>query len=97
MFVDLQTVAHNGRSCDFQLTTVPPCGIQNGGSHVCDATSVSPSIPADPRPGAELGHHHDRMTTWTKRQCGRGESFAESFAREHEDEIIARYQKAFRY
>ena len=31
------------------------------------------------------------MTTKTKRWCGRGESFAESFAREHEDEIIARY------
>jgi hypothetical protein len=45
----------------------------------------------------ELGHHHDRMTTKTKRWCGRGESFAESFAREHEDEIIARYQKAFTY
>lgn len=45
----------------------------------------------------ELGHHHDRMTTKRRRCCGRGESYAESYARQHEDEIIAAYQKAFRF
>lgn len=45
----------------------------------------------------ELGHHHDRMTTRSKREASRGEQYAESYAREHEDEIIRLYQKAFRY
>ena len=43
----------------------------------------------------ELGHHHDRMTTRTRRACGRGEDFAERYARRCEDEIIRRYRREF--
>lgn len=28
----------------------------------------------------ELGHHHDRMTTRSRRRCSRGEDFAENYA-----------------
>jgi hypothetical protein len=43
----------------------------------------------------ELGHHHDRMTTCTKRACARGEPYAESFAREREPLLFDRYARAF--
>ena len=42
----------------------------------------------------ELGHHHDRITSRNQR-CSRGESYAEQYARRHEDEIIRRYRKEF--
>ncbi len=42
-----------------------------------------------------LGHHHDRMTTRSRKSTARGESFAERYAREHEDEILTRYRDAF--
>jgi hypothetical protein len=45
----------------------------------------------------ELGHHHDRMTTRSQRQTARGEQYAEAYARRFEDQIIARYRKAFAF
>lgn len=41
----------------------------------------------------ELGHHHDRMTTRSKKDASRGESYAESYARRYESLIWQRYQK----
>ncbi|MDB5294186.1 MAG: hypothetical protein JWO31_169 [Phycisphaerales bacterium] len=43
----------------------------------------------------ELGHHHDRMTTRSKREASRGEPFAELYARSHGDRIWARYFDLF--
>ena len=43
----------------------------------------------------ELGHHHDRMTTRSKRRASRGESFAELYARTHGDRIWSRYFELF--
>jgi hypothetical protein len=43
----------------------------------------------------ELGHHHDRMATRSKRHAARGEPFAEQYARRHEDTIIQRYRNEF--
>ena len=39
----------------------------------------------------ELGHHVDRMTSKQRRFCGRGENFAEFWARQHEKEMLSRY------
>jgi hypothetical protein len=39
----------------------------------------------------ELGHHHDRMTTKSQRQCCRGEGYAEEYARRYGDLIWERY------
>jgi len=39
----------------------------------------------------ELGHHHDRMTTRSKKHAARGEGYAEEYAERHEDEILRRY------
>lgn len=43
----------------------------------------------------ELGHHHDRMRTRSKKRAARGEPYAESYARRHEGIIIERYVKEF--
>jgi hypothetical protein len=43
----------------------------------------------------ELGHHHDRMTTRSKRHCGRGEGFAERYALSYFDRIRERYLNEF--
>ena len=43
----------------------------------------------------ELGHHHDRMTTRSQVRTGRGEAYAESYARRHEALIWDRYWKVF--
>ncbi|MBI3849266.1 MAG: hypothetical protein HY298_03090 [Verrucomicrobia bacterium] len=43
----------------------------------------------------ELGHHHDRMTTKSKIQSSRGESFAEMYARRYGDQIFGRYTEMF--
>ncbi len=43
----------------------------------------------------ELGHHHDRMTTASKRQSARGEGYAERYAHEHSREIWESYQVEF--
>ena len=45
----------------------------------------------------ELGHHHDCMTTSSRAGTCRGEAYAERYAREREDEIIARYFNEFGY
>lgn len=45
----------------------------------------------------ELGHHHDRMTSPKRRDCTRGERFAEEYAQRHEAEIWAKYQKVFKW
>lgn len=43
----------------------------------------------------ELGHHHDRMTTKSKRQSSRGEGFAERYALNYADRIWERYLEEF--
>lgn len=43
----------------------------------------------------ELGHHHDRMDTRSKRESSRGEPYAEAYARRYEKLIFARYCEAF--
>ena len=44
----------------------------------------------------ELGHHHDRMTTQSQRWAARGETYAEQYARQFEDVILARYRREFK-
>lgn len=39
----------------------------------------------------ELGHHHDRMTTRSRKRASRGEGFAESYANIHGELIRGRY------
>ena len=43
----------------------------------------------------ELGHHHDRMTTRSKRRASRGEHFAEVYANTHAELIWSRYFTLF--
>ena len=43
----------------------------------------------------ELGHHHDRMTTKSKRKAARGESFAETYALKYADRLWADYFQEF--
>jgi hypothetical protein len=43
----------------------------------------------------ELGHHHDRMTTRSKKRASRGEGYAETYARTHGDRIWNRYCDVF--
>lgn len=43
----------------------------------------------------ELGHHHDRMTTRSKRETARGEAYAEAYARQYEKLIWSRYLECF--
>ncbi len=43
----------------------------------------------------EIGHHVDRMKTKSKRECARGEQFAEDFAFKFEKEIWDEYQNVF--
>lgn len=45
----------------------------------------------------ELGHHHDRMTTRSKRQSSRGEGFAEQYANRYTDTLWQRYFEVFGY
>ena len=42
----------------------------------------------------ELGHHHDAMTTRSKR-VARGEPYADAYARKYGDEVWQRYLKCF--
>ena len=42
----------------------------------------------------ELGHHHDRMTTRTRRGS-RGEPYAEAYAHAHAETVWTRYMDAF--
>jgi hypothetical protein len=43
----------------------------------------------------ELGHHHDLMTTRSRREVARGESYAEAYARRHADAIRESYLVTF--
>jgi hypothetical protein len=43
----------------------------------------------------ELGHHRDRMTTRSKRECSRGEPFAEGYAWDFEKLVWERYLEEF--
>jgi len=43
----------------------------------------------------ELGHHHDRMSTRSKRQASRGEGYAERYALAYTDVIWQRYLEKF--
>lgn len=45
----------------------------------------------------ELGHHHDRLTTRSKRHPARGEGYAERYAVRHEAEVWGRFCEAFNY
>jgi len=43
----------------------------------------------------EFGHHHDLMTTRSRRQCARGETYAEEYAFRYEAIIWERYLNEF--
>jgi hypothetical protein len=43
----------------------------------------------------ELGHHHDRMTTRSRRDAARGESYAETYALRYADRIWDAYEAEF--
>jgi hypothetical protein len=43
----------------------------------------------------ELGHHHDRMTTRSRRNAARGEPFAEAYAQRVLDRVWPAYARAF--
>jgi hypothetical protein len=43
----------------------------------------------------ELGHHHDRMSTKSKRRAGRGEPYAEAYAKAYTERIWVEYQNVF--
>ncbi|MEN6489011.1 MAG: hypothetical protein ABFD66_09040 [Smithella sp.] len=43
----------------------------------------------------ELGHHHDRITTKSKRRSSRGEAYAEEYARKYESLIWTDYFNRF--
>jgi hypothetical protein len=43
----------------------------------------------------ELGHHHDRMTTRSRRSAGRGEGYAEAYALRYAEGIWERYFREF--
>lgn len=45
----------------------------------------------------EIGHHHDRISTKSKRRCARGEGYAESYALKYERIIWDRYFEHFSY
>lgn len=43
----------------------------------------------------EIGHHHDRVNTKSKRRCARGENYAESYAFKYEEMIWNKYFEYF--
>jgi len=43
----------------------------------------------------ELGHHHDRINTKSKKNCDRGENYAESYAFKYEEIIWNKYFEYF--
>lgn len=43
----------------------------------------------------ELGHHHDVMSTRTKRYMSRGEGFAEAYAERHAGRVLEQYLRVF--
>ncbi|SHE78796.1 hypothetical protein [Dysgonomonas macrotermitis] len=43
----------------------------------------------------ELGHHHDRVSTKSKRKCARGENYAESYAFMYEEIIWNKFFENF--
>lgn len=45
----------------------------------------------------ELGHHHDRMTTKSRRRASRGERFAENYANRYADRLWGDYFREFRW
>ena len=45
----------------------------------------------------ELGHHHDRMTTKSKRKAARGEPYAEEYALRYEALIWERFFQVFKW
>lgn len=44
----------------------------------------------------EIGHHHDRMRTRSKKQCAEGEKYAERFAHELRARVWPEYVRRFR-
>ncbi len=45
----------------------------------------------------ELGHHHDRMSTRTKRSSARGETYAESYALRYSEQLWDAYFQVFNW
>lgn len=45
----------------------------------------------------ELGHHHDRVNTKSKKHCARGESYAETYAFKYEEIIWNKYFEFFSF
>lgn len=45
----------------------------------------------------ELGHHHDRINTKRRKDCDRGENYAESYAFKYEEIIWNKYFEYFPY
>ena len=43
----------------------------------------------------ELGHHHDQMTTKSRRESARGEPYAEAYARKYGELVWQRFVKTF--
>jgi hypothetical protein len=43
----------------------------------------------------EIGHHHDLMTTRSRKECARGETYAEEYAYRYEALIWERYLSEF--
>ncbi len=43
----------------------------------------------------EIGHHHDRINTKSRKRCGRGEKYAESYALKYEKVIWDKYFEYF--
>jgi hypothetical protein len=43
----------------------------------------------------ELGHHHDRMTSPSRKRATRGERYAEAYARTHEQVVWSHYLRTF--
>jgi hypothetical protein len=43
----------------------------------------------------ELGHHHDRMNTRSKKRASRGEPYAEEYARKYSNQIWEKYIEVF--
>lgn len=43
----------------------------------------------------EIGHHHDRVNTKSKKRCSKGEEYAESYALKYEKIIWSKYFEVF--